>query len=260
EDWGISLDDQLIIDTSNTGQIVGLGPAAPLVTTYGNHPISEAFENGRSFYPLARPVLIEPVDRVEATPLLLSNAQSYAESLSETGELNVDTQEAPEGPFNIGVVLTKDILAEEAPEVENSENETTATTESPSTENSETIETEEANAPETDSPTTEEQNDTESVDESSATSEKEARLVVIGNATFSTDGLFDQQLNGDVFLNSVTWLSNLDNSILSIRPKEITNRRIIMTVSRQIIVIVLALLVIPLVGLVGAGITWFRRR
>ena len=84
--------------------------------------------------------------------------------------------------------------------------------------------------------------------------------MVIGNATFATDGLFDQQLNGDVFLNSVTWLSDLENTTLSIRPKEITNRRITMTVSRQIMVIVLALVVFPLVGLVGAGITWFRRR
>ena len=63
-----------------------------------------------------------------------------------------------------------------------------------------------------------------------------------------------------MFLNSVTWLSDLDDSILSIRPKEITNRRITMTVSRQVMVIVLALLVLPLIGVIGAGVTWFRRR
>jgi ABC-type uncharacterized transport system involved in gliding motility auxiliary subunit len=32
--------------------------------------------------------------------------------------------------------------------------------------------------------------------------------VVIGNSTFATDGLFDQQLNGDVFLNAVNWLGS----------------------------------------------------
>lgn len=262
EDWGVSLDERLIVDTSNTGQLVGLGPAAPLVTNYGTHPITEAFNNGRSFYPLARPVLIDPVEGIEATPLLLSNAQSYAETLSETGELNVDTQEAPEGPFNIGVVLTKDI--EESLE-ETSPDQTGA---------GQQEEVSESAAPETEDETDaentleEEQSDAEpaeprSLDESPDSNDdldKEARLVVIGNATFATDGLFDQQLNGDVFINSVTWLSNLDDAILSIRPKEITNRRITMTISRQIIVIVLALLVFPIVGLIGAGLTWFRRR
>ncbi|MEL7522483.1 MAG: ABC transporter, partial [Cyanobacteria bacterium J06553_1] len=29
---------------------------------------------------------------------------------------------------------------------------------------------------------------------------KESRMVIIGNSSFATDGLFSQQLNGDVFL------------------------------------------------------------
>ncbi|MBX2865447.1 MAG: Gldg family protein [Leptolyngbyaceae cyanobacterium MAG.088] len=307
EDWGVSLDERLIVDTSNTGQIVGLGPAAPLVTTYGNHPIAAEFNNGRSFYPLARPVIIDPVDGVEATPLLLSNAQSYAESLSETGELNVDTQESPEGPFNIGVVLTRDtnnspkettetisdneedieqldLLESNPDEEELSETDTETEDIETNLESEELSETEDIEtdlesserdntiSDDQDTENTAEQESTEETaandeknesttdEEESTTVDKEARFVVLGNATFATDGLFNQQLNGDVFLNSVTWLSNLDDSLLSIRPKEITNRRITMDVSRQILVITLALLVFPLAGLVGAGITWFRRR
>ncbi|MEA5462819.1 GldG family protein [Leptothoe sp. PORK10 BA2] len=274
-DWGVTLDERLIIDASNTGQIVGLGPAAPLVTTYGDHPITADFNSGRSFYPLARPIELKPVEGVEATPLLLSNPQSYAEPLSETGELNVDTQQSPEGPFNIGVVLTKEV--EGSPQEESAE--TTSEEDELSTEeeaSEEIIEETQDNAPEleTDPPESEvsetegagidsseeEPAEQSSLPESADELRKEARLVLIGNATFATDGLFDQQINGDVFLNSVTWLSNLDDTTLSIRPKEITNRRITMTVSRQILVIVLALVVFPLVGLVGAGITWFRRR
>ncbi len=301
DDWGVTLDERLIVDASNTGQIVGLGPAAPLVTTYGSHPITADFDNGRSFYPLARPVQLAPIDGVNATPLLLSNPQSYAEPLSETGELNVDTQQSPGGPFNIGVVLTKETeaLPEETPE-DRSEEPTSEEAENlpGETASEETVEATQDNTSETETdsseieaPDTEDSSDnipveapaaSESVaepsetdnialeEQSQANSEaagdepsdesRDARLVVIGNATFATDGLFDQQLNGDVFLNSVTWLSDLEHTTLSIRPKEITNRRITMTVSRQIMVIVLALVVFPLVGLVGAGITWFRRR
>lgn len=302
-DWGVALDERLIIDASNTGQIVGLGPAAPLVTTYGTHPITADFNSGRSFYPLARPIQLKPVEGVDVTPLLLSNPQSYAEPLSETGELNVDTQQSPEGPFNIGVVLTKEfevlpkeesaettsetgelsseeeeILGEEAPEEiikEIKDNVSEVETNPSEIEASEPedagIDAEDredgtvSEVPETEGSEAEEQSEEESaeqssLDESEDELKQEARLVLIGNATFATDGLFDQQINGDVFLNSVTWLSNLDDATLSIRPKEITNRRITMTVSRQIMVIVLALVVFPLVGLVGAGITWFRRR
>ncbi|MEM1252265.1 MAG: Gldg family protein [Cyanobacteria bacterium P01_H01_bin.21] len=248
-DWGVSLDERLIVDASNTGQIVGLGPAAPLVTNYGDHPITEAFSSGRSFYPLARPVFLEPREGVDAMPLLISNAQSYAETLSETGELNVDTQNSPEGPFNIGVVLTR----EANPDSNNIE----STAEEPTSEATETDAP--TDAAETDE-TPDENQDAADPEPTEAAANNEARLIVIGNATFATDGLFDQQLNGDVFLNSVTWLSNLEDSILSIRPKEITNRRIVMTLSRQFLVIVLALGVFPLVGLLGAGVTWFRRR
>ena len=85
-------------------------------------------------------------------------------------------------------------------------------------------------------------------------------MVVIGNSTFATDGLFSQQLNGDVFLNSVSWLSKIDSPVLSIRPKEVTNRRFELTAQNSILLTLLALVVVPLAGLVGAGTLWVRRR
>ena len=84
--------------------------------------------------------------------------------------------------------------------------------------------------------------------------------MVIGNATFSTDGLFEQQLNGDVFLNAVSWLGRQDDATLSIRPKEITNRRIVMTLQQQLAVGALALVILPLIGFIGAIVMWLRRR
>ena len=85
-------------------------------------------------------------------------------------------------------------------------------------------------------------------------------MVIIGNSTFATDGQFSRYLNGDVFLNSVSWLSKIDNPTLSIQPKEPTNRRLTMTVQKQILLMLLALVAFPLAGLVGAGTLWARRR
>lgn len=207
DDWGISLDDRIVLDTSGAGQLVGLGPAAPIVTDYGDHPITRDFQNGRSFYPLARPVNFQEVPGINATALLQTNSQSRAETLSEEGELQFDPEAAPEGPYTLGVAMSRP---------------------------DETAETE-ADPP-------------------------EDRLVVIGNATFASNGLFEQQLNGDVFLNAVSWLGQQDDATLSIRPKEVTNRRITLTVQQQIGLGLFSLLILPLVGFAMAVVMWLRRR
>ncbi|NJN59600.1 MAG: ABC transporter, partial [Leptolyngbyaceae cyanobacterium SL_5_9] len=77
---------------------------------------------------------------------------------------------------------------------------------------------------------------------------------------FATDGIFEQQLNGDVFLNSVSWLSQQDTQELSIRPKEATNRRILMTPQQQIISALTALVILPVLGFGAAVVVWLRRR
>ncbi|MBE9138552.1 Gldg family protein [Nodosilinea sp. LEGE 07088] len=207
--WGVTLDDRIVLDTSGTGQLVGLGPAAPLVTDYGDHPITRDFGGGRSFFPLVRPVNVEAVPGVTAAPILRSNPQSRAEALSAEGELQFDENAPPSGPYTLGVALNRPVDGAIAAEGEP--------------------------AP-------------------------EARLVVIGNATFATDGLFEQQLNGDVFLNAVSWLGQQTDATLSIRPREVTNRRITMTVQQQIGLGVFALLVLPLIGFALAILMWLRRR
>ncbi|MBG1261472.1 ABC transporter, partial [Nostoc sp. BAE] len=88
----------------------------------------------------------------------------------------------------------------------------------------------------------------------------ESRLVVLGNSEFATDGLFQQQLNGDVFLNSVTWLSQQEKQPLSIRPKEPKNRRITLTTTQANLLILSSLLVLPLIGFAIAVIIWWKRR
>lgn len=237
--WGVVPENTIVIDTSGGGQLVGLGPAAPLVTIYGDHPITSAFENGRSFYPVARPLQIREVSNVQETPLLFTNQSSHAQPITE-GELSVDAEKPPEGPFSLGVALTRPAIVDVSDGAKDTASET-ATAEGTTTEG----ETPEAATEETGDKTA---------------APKESRMVVIGNSSFATDGLFSQQLNGDVFLNSVTWLSKIDNPVLSIQPKEATNRRFNLSVQQQIWLTLLALVIFPLAGIVGAGTLWARRR
>ncbi len=331
KDWGIQLDNRIIIDGSGAGNIVGLGPTTPFITTYGNHPITEEFTNSISFYPLSRPIDTVEVENVEATSLLVTSEQMWAESNLESEEVIFDPEEDIPGPFDLGVALTRTIsqetddsptkkddnteeinqdelensnnnqISEETDnqeqsennkieennnedssdqaelneqETENSNNSEQEETKNEQTNNSNNNEKEieennnedssdqvESNQQETENSNNSEQEETKNEQTNNSNSEKiESRLVIIGNSTFATNNLFNQQLNGDVFLNSVQWLSNQNEETLSIRPKEARDRRLNLSPSQVNIVTILSLGVFPLLGLVAAGITWWRRR
>jgi gliding motility-associatede transport system auxiliary component len=89
--------------------------------------------------------------------------------------------------------------------------------------------------------------------------DKEARLVVIGNSAFATNRWVGLQRNGDLFFNSVNWLSR-EEGLISIRPKSATNRRVTMTESQQRMLMWFSLGVLPgLIVICGIWIWWKRR-
>ena len=206
EDYGIQLDDRFIIDASGAGSILGFGPAAPLITTYGEHPITDRLGNGISIFPESRPIANTPIEGVTAAPLIITDAETWAEKNITTAEIAFNQQEDLKGPLNIGFALTKSKPA--------------------------------------------------STDNQSS----ESRLVIFGSSTFIVNGWFEQQLNGDIFLNAVNWLAKEDEQTLSIRPKEPKNRRINLSNLQAGIISWTALRIMPLLGLVVAGAVWWRRR
>ncbi|MEH1924592.1 GldG family protein [Nostoc sp.] len=278
QEWGVRLDNRLAVDVSGES-VVGRGPAAPLVTEYGQHPITKDFGNGNSFYPISRPLEITSVPGVEATPLLRTKPypSSWAESDLQSEKLEFNADKDLKGPLTLGVALTRrqtpkststpqalptpSPLPSPTTQGKTSPNSSAKTPQalplpSPTTQGK-TSPNPSAKTPQAlplPSPTT-----TPSSPPTSQTS-TESRLVVLGNSNFATDGLFQQQLNGDVFLNSVTWLSKQDQQPLSIRPKEPKNRRITLTTTQANLLILSSLLVLPLIGLSTAVIIWWKRR
>ena len=257
DDWGVILDDRLVLDTSGAGQFVGLGPAAPIVTTYGDHPITQDFGDGRSFFPLARPVDGRELPDTETSPLLLTNPQSRAEAITDEGDLTFDPNAPPEGPYVLGIALNRD--AEEIPvSVSDAEEEDT---EDEALSDEEEVAEDETDAADSDDEATAEDDTAELLDPGSeADPADESRLVVIGNSTFATDGSFSQQLNGDVFLNSVNWLGQEADATLSIRPKTMTDRRLAITGQQAWGLGIFSLLVLPLTGIALAILMALRRR
>ncbi|WP_066426487.1 Gldg family protein, partial [Anabaena sp. 4-3] len=114
QEWGVRLDDRLAVDVSGAG--VGLGPAAPIITDYGQHPITKDFGNGISFYRLARPLEVTPVEGVQSTPLLQTKAypNSWAESDLQSEQLEFNPEKDLKGPLTLGVALTRKLPATQA--------------------------------------------------------------------------------------------------------------------------------------------------
>lgn len=87
----------------------------------------------------------------------------------------------------------------------------------------------------------------------------DARLVVIGNSEFASNQWEDQQRNGDLFFNSVNWLTE-ESNLISIRPKEAANRRVTLTEAQQREVQWLSTVFVPLFVVVIGIIVWVKRR
>src|SRR5260221_11329542 len=54
KDWGGTVDKDLILDMTPIGQLAGLGPQVPLVTSYDSHPIASAMKGTATSSPLSR--------------------------------------------------------------------------------------------------------------------------------------------------------------------------------------------------------------
>jgi ABC-type uncharacterized transport system involved in gliding motility auxiliary subunit len=228
--WGLVLDERFAIDASEAGRQLGSNPATPVVQTYNNHPITQRFGKDISFYPGARPIEILAIDGIQANPIVLTAKESWAESNIEEKPVKLSQGDRP-GPLPIGVALSRVVMPQASPSP------------SPTPEVS-------PSASPTPTPTPKPPTDLR----------KESRMVVFGNSSFATDGYFGQYLNGDVFVNSVSWLSQNDGQVLSVRPRNVKSRRLLITNEQMAIVGLIALAGLPLVGLVTAGVIWVKQQ
>ncbi|MBJ7901246.1 MAG: ABC transporter [Cyanobacteria bacterium RI_101] len=223
--WGARLDPRIAVDLSGAGAVVGLGPAALLVNRYGEHLITQDFAQGLTILPLSRPVATTPVPNVQAVTLLEASEKMAAKRELTEDLAALDPKQDLQGPFDLAVALER---ASSTPLA----NPTPSPHSSPSP---------------LPSP-------------SPLSSPKPAKLVLIGNSLFASNEWFNEQLNGDLFLNSVQWLASDDREPLSIRPKDPANRRLNLTPLQASLLGWLSWVIIPLGGLILAVSAWWRRR
>lgn len=89
--------------------------------------------------------------------------------------------------------------------------------------------------------------------------DNEARLVVIGDSDFAANQYVGVQRNGDLFMNSINWLAK-DEDLISIRPKNPSDRRVSMTEADQNQMFWITLVLMPLATIGSGFYIWWRRR
>jgi len=118
--YGITVDDDVVIELNPIGQVFGVGPLVPVVGQYDPHPITKDMGGVMTLFPLTRSV--EPAKAlpkgVQASPLAQTSRQSWGETdknVFQTGKATPDPNEKT-GPLAVAVVATVDAQTDAKPE------------------------------------------------------------------------------------------------------------------------------------------------
>jgi ABC-type uncharacterized transport system involved in gliding motility auxiliary subunit len=87
----------------------------------------------------------------------------------------------------------------------------------------------------------------------------QGRFVVIGSSYWATNSFVTQIGNPDFAVNTINWLAS-DEDLISIRPKDKDDRRVIMTESQKKWMIITSQFLLPLAVVIAGISVWWRRR
>lgn len=269
---GASLDGRLIVDPKHARL------AWPAALTYGEHPITQSFNQKLSFFPFAQAVDVQEQPGQQVVPLLQTSDQTWAETDLTGQQIQFDPDRDRKGPLAIGVAIKRSVSAPPAttssskPEESPSPNPKAAPPNSKSGE--ETSPRSEASpgpkAPPIppDLPTSSPSKpiSTESVPPADFLQPEmtgdAARVVIIGDSDFAKDDpYFEQTVNRDIFVNAVSWLiMDGDDPTLSIRPKQVIQRTLSISDQMSMLLSLLGVALLPLTAFATAAALWWQRR
>jgi gliding motility-associatede transport system auxiliary component len=104
--WGVTLEKDLALDTSGIGQIFGLGPEVPLVSSYDSHPIVDQMKDVATAFPLSRTLDVKNGDNTTVSKLFATADNSYATSNLSSGSIKIDPKTDKKGPLTLAAAGT----------------------------------------------------------------------------------------------------------------------------------------------------------
>ena len=109
--WNTSVGDNVVIDASGVGQLFGAGPEIPLITNFGDSPITRGFAGSMAFFPLARTVSV--ADKAKTEPQALEFLKTSPQSFTVPGlkqgrnKITYDPKTGTLGPLSLGVAASR---------------------------------------------------------------------------------------------------------------------------------------------------------
>jgi ABC-type uncharacterized transport system involved in gliding motility auxiliary subunit len=197
--WGVTVDKDLVLDTSGVGQIFGLGPEFPLVTSYESHAIVSTMKETPTGFPIARSLEVKNGDHTTVEKLFSTTENSFATVNLASAEIKQSANDK-KGPLVLGAAGTYN-----------------------------------------------------------GSGDAKGRFVVIGSSNWCSNSFLRFNGNRDLFLNIYNWESS-DEDLISIRPKEPTDRRLNMNSAQVRMVFYITLVLIPLFIILAGVSVWWKRR
>ena len=88
---------------------------------------------------------------------------------------------------------------------------------------------------------------------------KKAQVLIIGDSDFASNAYIRNSGNNDLFLNMLNWLAE-EEDMITIRPKEIDDRRVNLTQKDSKLILYLCVIALPLLIVIGGVVVYFKRR
>ncbi|HXB68435.1 MAG TPA: GldG family protein [Candidatus Acidoferrales bacterium] len=104
--WGVTVNQDLALDTSGIGQVFGLGPEVPLVAGYESHAIVREMKDVATAFPLSRTLEVKNGDKTTVEKLFSTSANSYATTDLKSGSVKLDPKKDKKGPLLLAAAGT----------------------------------------------------------------------------------------------------------------------------------------------------------
>jgi ABC-type uncharacterized transport system involved in gliding motility auxiliary subunit len=100
DDWGVTVNKDLVLDLSGLGQIFGFGPEVPVIGQYESHPITQPLTRVPTAFPLIRSLDVKNGAKTTVTKLLETGEDSVAVTdIPPSGA--IDPKKGKKGPLTL---------------------------------------------------------------------------------------------------------------------------------------------------------------
>jgi ABC-type uncharacterized transport system involved in gliding motility auxiliary subunit len=106
--WNINVGNNVVIDASGVGQLIGTGPEVPLVLNYGDSPITKNMQRQMTYFPIARTVSTADKSKFDpqTTELLKTSPNSFTKPKLEH-TVKFDPKTDARGPLSLAVAASR---------------------------------------------------------------------------------------------------------------------------------------------------------